>query len=136
MAIHKAIAASGYDTQLEKAAQTSYDDLHSCCKYDRNDFGQINEKTVSFSFKVLGNCDMCKSRIEKAALGVDGVYEASWDKNTKMIEFKANGDLDLTKVHKAIAAVGHDTDKEKAPDDVYNKLPGCCLYDRDIETAK
>ena len=36
--------------------------------------------------------------------------------------------IKLLKIHKTIAAVGHDTDKEKASDDVYNKLPGCCLY--------
>ena len=31
-------------------------------------------------------------------------------------------------IEKAMAAVGHDTDKYKADDAVYNKLPGCCKY--------
>jgi len=38
--------------------------------------------------------------------------------------------VDLEKVHKAIAALGHDTEKLKASDSVYNELPGCCLYER------
>jgi hypothetical protein len=35
-----------------------------------------------------------------------------------------------TKIHQAVAAVGHDTDKVRAEDKVYNKLHECCLYDR------
>lgn len=31
---------------------------------------------------------------------------------------------------KKIAAVGHDTEKFEADDKVYEKLPGCCLYER------
>jgi hypothetical protein len=31
---------------------------------------------------------------------------------------------------KKLATVGHDTEKYKAPDDVYAKLPGCCHYER------
>ena len=34
-------------------------------------------------FKVYGNCSMCEKRIEKAALAVDGVSKADWDKETK-----------------------------------------------------
>lgn len=40
------------------------------------------EKTDSF--KVYGNCGMCKKRIEKTAKG-DGVSAASWDTETKML---------------------------------------------------
>jgi hypothetical protein len=31
---------------------------------------------------------------------------------------------------KKLALVGHDTEKYRAPDDVYAKLPGCCHYER------
>jgi Cu(I)/Ag(I) efflux system membrane fusion protein len=34
----------------------------------------------------------------------------------------------LEAISKAIAQVGHDTEFDKAPDDVYNALPGCCKY--------
>jgi hypothetical protein len=33
--IHKAIAAVGYDTELFKATDESYNNLHFCCKYER-----------------------------------------------------------------------------------------------------
>lgn len=33
--LHKQIAASGYDTDLEKGNDQAYNGLHECCKYDR-----------------------------------------------------------------------------------------------------
>ena len=33
--IHKAIALVGYDTELYKATDESYNNLHFCCKYER-----------------------------------------------------------------------------------------------------
>ncbi|MFV0593141.1 MAG: heavy-metal-associated domain-containing protein [Draconibacterium sp.] len=87
--------------------------------------------------KVYGNCGMCEKRIEKAAGAVDGVSKADWDKETKML--KVTFDDKKTNIHKvemAVAAVGHDTDMHKAKDEVYDKLPGCCKYDRTKEKAK
>lgn len=82
------------------------------------------------SFKVYGNCGMCKKRIEKA-VKVEGVTMADWDTETKIITVT----YDATKItnndlQQKIAAVGHDTEKYAADDKVYEKLPGCCLYDR------
>ena len=80
-------------------------------------------------FKVSGNCDLCKERIEKAAKSVAGVASASWNVTDKMllVQFdaaKTNSDA----IQEAVAKAGHDTEKFKAPDEVYNKLPECCLY--------
>ena len=36
MAIHNAIAASGYDTEKATGDLDAYDNLHSCCKYDHD----------------------------------------------------------------------------------------------------
>ncbi len=33
-------------------------------------------------------------------------------------------------IHKNVAKVGHDTELEKADDNIYNKLPRCCQYVR------
>jgi len=33
--IHQAIADVGHDTDLKKADDKTYDNLHGCCKYDR-----------------------------------------------------------------------------------------------------
>ncbi len=40
--------------------------------------------TKTVSFKVWGNCSMCKDRIEKAVKS-EGASEASWDSKTKML---------------------------------------------------
>lgn len=92
------------------------------------------EKTDSF--KVYGNCGMCKKRIEKAAK-TEGVSAAVWNVDTKMISVTYD-DTRVTAddIQKKIAAVGHDTDKFSADDTVYNKLPGCCLYNRKKQAAK
>lgn len=81
--------------------------------------------------KVSGNCVMCKSRIEKAAMSVNGVIAANWDVDAKVVhlDFDANV-TSKEQISKAIAEVGHDTELHKASDAVYKDLPGCCLYDR------
>ncbi|HUS86492.1 MAG TPA: heavy-metal-associated domain-containing protein [Bacteroidales bacterium] len=85
-------------------------------------------------FKVAGNCDMCKTRIEKAAKTVDGVAEASWDTKTKMLALTFSTDKpNAEAVHKAVAKVGHDTELFKAEKEVYDKLPACCKYERMAE---
>lgn len=81
--------------------------------------------------EVKGNCGMCETRIEKAAKTVEGVSKADWDKETKMLAVTFDDSkTDLDKIETAIAKVGHDTPLHKANDEVYSKLPGCCLYDR------
>jgi mercuric ion binding protein len=91
-------------------------------------FGQSVKKE---SFKVAGNCDMCKTRIEKAAKSVEGVSSADWNQETKMIEVSFNPEkADLDKINRAIAEAGHDTQMYRAKDEVYEKLPACCKYER------
>ncbi len=86
---------------------------------------------VAETFKVGGNCGMCKSRIEKAATSLDGVTAAEWNEESKMITVKYDAEkVSLTGIHDKIASVGHDTDKVKAKDEVYNSLHGCCKYER------
>jgi Cu(I)/Ag(I) efflux system membrane fusion protein len=81
------------------------------------------------SFPVSGLCEMCKDRIEKAALSVGGVHNAVWDITSKLIKVEyESSKTDLKSIHKAIATAGHDTELFKADDVVYNALPECCLY--------
>lgn len=82
-------------------------------------------------FEVKGNCGMCETRIEKAAKSVEGVTEAEWNKETMLAKVVFDdSETSLDAIQKAIAEAGHDTRKHKASDEVYNKLPGCCKYDR------
>ncbi len=80
-------------------------------------------------FEVSGLCEMCKDRIETAAKSVRGVASATWESSTKQVHVDFNGAVtSLYAIRKAIAAAGHDNGNYKAPDDVYNSLPACCLY--------
>jgi copper chaperone CopZ len=85
-------------------------------------------KFVTTSFKVSGNCSMCKKRIE-AALVKPGIRQAVWDVKTKMLQVTYNNEkISEQQIHETVAGAGHDTDKVKAKDEVYADLPFCCLY--------
>ncbi len=82
-------------------------------------------------FKVSGNCEMCKARIEKAATSVDGVSKANWSDETKILAVTFDpAKTDVKKVNAAVAKAGHDTETVKADDKAYKSLPACCQYER------
>ena len=88
-------------------------------------------KAAELQIKVGGNCEMCKDRIETAVKSVSGVESANWETDTKMLHVNFNSSkTNSDEIQKAVAKVGHDTEKFKASDEVYSKLPECCLYDR------
>jgi len=97
-----------------------------------NIFAQIkNAKTETI--KIYGNCDMCKSNIEKAG-NLKNIAQVNWNKDTKIAtlsydEKKTNQD----EILKRIALAGYDSEKFLAPDDVYAKLPECCQYKRELK---
>lgn len=91
------------------------------------------ERTIGIKtekIKVSGTCGMDKRRIETAAYSVDGVKSAVWNEYTQILVLKYSvfkkdaGD----RAQRTIASVGNDTEKYKAEDAVYNKLPDCCHY--------
>ena len=86
-------------------------------------------ETVDGKMTVQGLCGMCKTRIEKTAQGVPGVTRAEWQMDTKVLTLQ----FDSTKtsmefISEQLAKVGHDTDRNRADDKVYNSLPSCCKY--------
>ena len=88
------------------------------------------------TIKVSGKCEMCKSRIEKAAK-IDGVNKAEWNKDTKVLTLVYDPAMVTSDaVQKSIAAVGYDTEKFKATDAAYKGLPSCCQYDRNGSASK
>ena len=93
-----------------------------------------NEKA---SLEVLGNCGMCKDRIEKAAITVKGVKYASWDIPSSQVRLVYNGlKTNLDAIEKQIAASGHDTEHHQAIVEIYDQLPACCQYVRKGEEPK
>jgi len=88
----------------------------------------LHQETTSF--KVYGNCGMCKNRIE-TALKVNGISNSSWDVKTKVLTVTYDPHvISLADIHKKITAVGHDTETVKADDKAYTNLMGCCQYER------
>jgi Cu(I)/Ag(I) efflux system membrane fusion protein len=88
-----------------------------------------NEASMHSMVKVGGLCEMCKDRIETAALSVSGVESANWEIDKQLLHLNFDSSqTNSDEIQKAVAAVGHDTEKFKAPDEVYKNLPECCLY--------
>jgi hypothetical protein len=87
-----------------------------------------SSKIVKADIKVFGNCGMCKVRIERA-LDRTGIKTATWDSKTKNLSVVYNSaKITEQQIHKFVAEAGHDTEKAKANNETYAKLPFCCLY--------
>ena len=88
-----------------------------------------NAKTETV--KVYGNCGMCKTTIEKAG-SKKKLYKTEWNEETNMATITYDSKKSGTdQVLKSIALSGYDNVNYLAPDDAYNKLHGCCKYDRE-----
>lgn len=91
-----------------------------------NMFGQSK---VDITFGVSAACGMCEERIEKA-YDVKGIVMADYDLKLQKLHvvYKTKLFPDVLDVHLIAANVGHDTEKVKSTDEVYNNLHGCCKY--------
>ncbi len=91
-----------------------------------------NAKTETF--KVYGNCGMCKTTIEKSG-NSKKTAKVDWNQETQMATITYDTKKTTSdEILKKIALSGYDSDKFLAPDDVYNNLHGCCQYDRVAKT--
>lgn len=97
--------------------------FHSACN------GKISHsKTVTL--KINGNCEMCKETIENAA-NKKNVVDLVWNQDTKVATMTYDTTTtNIDEVLKRVAYAGYDNERFLAPDDAYNKLPGCCQYER------
>jgi periplasmic mercuric ion binding protein len=99
-----------------------------CCSFATVSFAQ---KTKTETFKVSGNCGMCETKIEKAAKSAGATY-ADWNVETKVMTVKyKSSSSNLAKIQKTIAGAGYDNAGAKATNESYNKLHGCCQYERE-----
>ncbi len=138
----KALSLQAVEEQVKKAGYTPIaasvmrNDGRMEAKHESPKKVDANAKKTMASTRVAGNCEMCKARIEKAAMEHQGVLSASWNKDTKILEVgydeKATS---LEAIEKAIAKIGHDTEHHRAHAEAYENLPGCCHYER-IDAVK
>ena len=88
------------------------------------------------TYLVKGDCGMCKDRIESTAKKT-GAKTANWNADSQKLEIE----FDSTKtsadnILKKIAEVGHDNENYTASNEVYEKLPSCCHYEREPSFLK
>ena len=88
-------------------------------------------KKVTITFAVEANCGDCKNRIE-SALDKKGVLKAVFNLESKILTVTYDPrKLQEIQLHNMVAMVGHDTEKVKASNVVYESLPDCCKYRQD-----
>ena len=98
--------------------------------HDSGDTTGTKGSVTTASFKVWGNCEMCKETIE-GALKVDGVRKAEWNAETKQVQITYDtATISLDQIQKNIAAAGYDNEKYKSDEKAYGNLPECCQYER------
>jgi len=102
-------------------------------------FAQAQEKSdkkiTESIFHVDGVCEMCKKRIEEAALRTPGVKLAVWNKQTKELRVVyKNNKTTQTEIQKVLANVGHASKGMEADSVEYEALPACCKYNDGVET--
>jgi copper chaperone CopZ len=82
------------------------------------------------TFKVWGNCDMCKETIE-SSLKLNGVINSDWNVESKLMTVSYDDKIiSLDSIQKNISLVGYDNEKYKGNDLAYDNLHTCCQYDR------
>lgn len=95
----------------------------------------VMAQTVTERFQVSGNCGMCKSKIEKAARDA-GATSASWNEDSKeLVVSFASANSSVAQIQQKIAEVGYDNAGARATDAAYDKLHGCCKYERSAATT-
>jgi mercuric ion binding protein len=92
----------------------------------------FSQKIKTESFKVSGECGMCKKKIEKSAQQAGASY-AVWDQHTKILKLTYAADIDVSNIQQRIAEAGYDTPKFRATDAAYSSLDKCCQYARETE---
>lgn len=129
--IAKNIAKVGHDNALHRAEDSVYENLHGCCLYDRME--PSNSIQITETIKVRGNCISCKNRIENTVKTFPSA-NGTWDVLTKVLTLIYDpNQTSKEAIMRKIAEVGHDNELFTSENTIYENLPACCLYDREID---
>ncbi len=103
--------------------------LLCCLMLSAAGMAQADKKTETF--KVYGNCEMCKSTIEGALKKKEGVLSKKWDVKAKTLTVTYDpAKINIQQIGQKVATVGYDNEYATAPDEKYKKLHQCCQYQR------
>ncbi|KIC65235.1 TonB-dependent receptor [Chryseobacterium taiwanense] len=83
-------------------------------------------------FKVKGNCEMCKERIENTAKKA-GAKTATYSIDLQTLTLETDHTISTDDILKKVAEAGHDNEKFKSDNSAYEALPGCCHYERNLQ---
>ncbi len=126
---HEGHNMSGSSSGTNQSETSTGHEGHDMSSMQGDSKQSMTAKTEHAMINVQGLCEICKERIEKAAKGVSGVTSASWDQKSKQLHLNFDpAKTNVDAISKAVAKVGHDTDKYKADKAVYDALPDCCKY--------
>lgn len=91
---------------------------------------EMENGIATSTFKVWGNCGMCKNTIE-GSLKTEGIKSADWNVESKIITVEYDtSKITLDQIQRNIAGVGYDNDVYTGGENAYNNLHECCKYDR------
>ncbi|MDQ0591993.1 outer membrane receptor for ferrienterochelin and colicins [Chryseobacterium ginsenosidimutans] len=85
-------------------------------------------------FKVKGNCEMCKERIESTAKKA-GAKEARYSIDSQILTLETEDNISPDEILKKVAEAGHDNEKFKSLNENYESLPECCHYERNLQSS-
>ncbi|MEZ4738856.1 MAG: heavy-metal-associated domain-containing protein [Flavobacteriales bacterium] len=92
-----------------------------------------NAKTISL--RIDGDCPMCEERIERVAF-VKNEAEVDWVVETHLARVTFDSTrTSLDAIMQRVAHAGYDNELYLAPKQAYDKLPGCCQYERTLVHA-
>ncbi len=107
--------------------KTTISTLLCCFIFSIAVFGQSKTET----FKVYGNCDMCKANIEGALKKKDGIVSKKWDVEKKELTVTyESSKITIQQIGQKIADAGYDNQYATSTDAKYNGLMKCCQYQR------
>lgn len=91
---------------------------------------KVENGIATSTFKVWGNCEMCKETIE-SSIKIDGISKADWNTESKIMTVSYDtAKIKLDKIQENIASVGYDNVVYKGDDKQYQSLHECCQYER------
>ncbi len=85
------------------------------------------KKSAEIKIMTSAQCEMCKTRIEKAMAYEKGVVKSNLDVASKELTvIYKPGKTSPEKIRLALNEIGYDADETVANEKAYSKLPGCC----------
>lgn len=85
------------------------------------------------SLPVSGACGMCQETIESVANNMPGVISSEYDLDKQILLIHSDKEIDMPILSRRLSLKGYDNELSRAPQNIYDALPGCCMYREIVE---